>query len=66
MNADVGYQRARTELRLSVLNLVNSTVDDIQYAYSSRLRGEISDGVEDVHFHPAEPRQMRLSLVRRF
>jgi len=66
MNADVGYRRGRTELQLSVLNLLNSTVDDIQYAYPSRLRGEISDGVEDVHFHPAEPRQMRLSLVRRF
>jgi hypothetical protein len=66
VNAELGYRIGRTEMRLSVLNLLNGTVDDIQYAYASRLRGETSDGVEDVHFHPAEPRQMRLSVVRHF
>lgn len=45
-----------------MLNVLDGSADDIQYAYSSRLRGETSDGVDDVHFHPVEPRQVRLSI----
>jgi outer membrane receptor protein involved in Fe transport len=67
VNAEVGYQfRSRTGVQLSILNLLNQTADDIQYAYASRLRGETSDGVDDVHFHPAEPRQVRASVRYRF
>ena len=39
--------------------------DDIMYFYASRLPGEPASGVEDKHFHPAEPRTLRLSLVLR-
>src|SRR4051794_21611031 len=49
-------------LQLSVLNALNGQADDIEYAYPSRLRGEVSDGVSDIHFHPVEPRPLRLSL----
>ena len=67
VNADVGYELKRgTRMQVSVLNLFNGTADDIQYAYASRLKGETSDGVDDVHFHPAEPRQVRLSVLYRF
>ena len=45
-----------------MLNVLDGSADDIQYAYASRLRGETSDGVDDVHFHPVEPRQVRLSI----
>ncbi len=67
VNADVGYAlRGGTRIQASLLNVLNATVDDIQYYYTSRLRGEPSDGVSDVHFHPAEPRQMRVSLEWKF
>ena len=67
LNADAGYLlRSGLRLQLTVLNLTDSRVDDIQYYYASRLRGEPSGGVEDVHFHPAEPRQLRAALGWRF
>jgi hypothetical protein len=63
VNADAGYRlNSVTRIQVSVLNVFNDRADDIQYVYSSRLRGEISDGVDDVHFHPAEPRQVRVSI----
>ena len=31
-----------------------------------RLRGERLGGVDDIHFHPAEPRTFRLTLTHRF
>ncbi len=63
VHADVGYRlRSGTRFHVSVLNVLNGRADDIQYAYASRLRGEGSDGVDDVHFHPAEPRQVRVSV----
>ena len=67
VNGEIGYQfLSGTAIQLSVLNVFNGTADDIQYAYASRLRGETSDGFDDVHFHPAEPRQVRLSVTYRF
>ena len=63
VNADVGYRlRSGTRIQLTMLNVLNGRADDIQYAYASRLKGETSDGVDDVHFHPAEPRQVRMSV----
>jgi pyruvate kinase len=38
---------------------------DIDYYYQSRLRGEVA-GVNDVHFHPVEPRTVRLTLSTGF
>ncbi|GJG88945.1 TonB-dependent receptor [Gemmatimonadetes bacterium T265] len=67
LNGDVGYQLARgTRVQLSVLNLANARADDIQYYYTSRLAGEPAGGVDDVHAHPVEPRQLRVSLGRGF
>jgi outer membrane receptor protein involved in Fe transport len=64
LNADVGYQLASgVRVRASILNVLNEEASDIQYYYASRLAGEPLEGVEDVHFHPAEPRQLRFSLT---
>ena len=41
------------------LGLSDEQKDDISYYYASRLPGEPADGVEDVHFHPLEPRSVR-------
>lgn len=67
LNSDVGYQLpGGARLRLTVLNLLDERADDIQYYYTSRLRGESADGVDDVHAHPVEPRQVRTALGCRF
>ncbi len=64
LSAEAGYQLASgIRLQASVLNLLNSRAADIQYYYASRLPGEPSNGVTDVHFHPVEPRQVRVSLA---
>ncbi|MEX2570724.1 MAG: TonB-dependent receptor [Gemmatimonadota bacterium] len=67
LNADLGYRfGAGPELRFTMLNLLDAEAADIQYFYPSRLPGEPAAGVEDVHFHPVEPRQLRASLHWQF
>ena len=56
----------RVSLMVEVLNLTNSKRDDIAYFYVSRLPGEPSKGVDDVHFHPVEPRAVRAGLKVNF
>ena len=67
VNADMGYQlRSGTRVQVSILNVLNALAYDIQYSYQSRLKGERSDGTSDVHFHPVEPRQVRVAVGYRF
>jgi hypothetical protein len=63
VNASLGYGYRRLRLMLSVLNLLDSDENDIQYFYTSRLEGEATGGVDDVHLHPVEPRQLRGSIT---
>lgn len=51
---------------IEVLNLTDSQRDDIAYVYASRLPGEPTEGVEDVHFHPVEPRTVRAGIKMNF
>ena len=62
LNAETGFAFADWRVQLSLLNALNASADDIQYYYASRLQGEPAGGVNDIHFHPVEPRQVRLSL----
>ncbi len=63
VNAELGYRFPRgISVSVSLLNALGSTASDIQYFYASRLKGEPVDGVNDVHFHPVEPRQVRAGL----
>jgi outer membrane receptor protein involved in Fe transport len=48
------------EFALDVLNLLDSDDHDIDYFYESRLPGEAAP-IEDIHFHPLEPRTTRLT-----
>jgi hypothetical protein len=61
---NLAYTRRFGDLALTVdvLNLLDSRDNDITYFYASRLPGEPADGVEDYHFHPMEPRQVRVGL----
>jgi outer membrane receptor protein involved in Fe transport len=66
VDAQVGCEVARDwRLRMDIFNLFNSQTNDVAYFYESRLPGE-PNGVEDVHFHPNEPRSVHLSLSYRF
>jgi outer membrane receptor protein involved in Fe transport len=51
---------------LDVFNLFDRKASDIDYFYTSRLKGEPAAGVDDIHFHPVEPRSVRLTLVAGF
>ena len=63
----VGYQvSSKTKLSLDVFNLFDNKASDIDYYYSSRLPGEPAEGVADRHFHPVEPRSVRLTLTTHF
>jgi len=62
VNASFGYLLGGMRLQASVLNLLDTRASDIQYYYASRLPGEAATGSGDVHFHPVEPRQLRISL----
>jgi outer membrane receptor protein involved in Fe transport len=65
LNLQVGRRFGSWELAVSVLNLLDRDNYDIAYYYESRLPWE-TDPVEDIHFHPAEPRTLRLAVTRRF
>ena len=65
--ARIGYQLNRqARLSLDVFNLFDKRASDIDYYYASRLPGEAAEGVADRHFHPVEPRSVRLSLAYAF
>ena len=67
VNARVGYKfKNGLRVNVDVYNLFNAAVSDIDYFYTSRLRGEPATGVDDVHFHPSEKRSIRVGLVRQF
>ncbi|MEO7272167.1 MAG: TonB-dependent receptor [Vicinamibacterales bacterium] len=62
-NGELGYRASSgTRVVLEWFNLFNAAVADIDYFYTSRLPGEPSAGIEDVHTHPALPRSLRLGL----
>lgn len=67
LTALAGYEFNRNwAAQVEVFNLLNRKDSAIDYFYTSRLRGEPAAGVDDVHFHPAEPFTVRASVTRRF
>jgi outer membrane receptor protein involved in Fe transport len=56
---------AQASVTLDVFNLFDRKVNDIQYYYESQLPGEAAP-VADRHVHPAEPRNLRLTLQASF
>ncbi len=65
VNLGGAYEFGRNEIKIDILNLFESEDRDITYFYESQLRGEPA-GVADLHFHPVEPRQIRVSFRTRF
>jgi hypothetical protein len=65
VNADVGYRFSnRVEVVATVFNLFDAEDNDITYFYESQLPGEAAS-VEDIHFHPVEPRTLRVTASYR-
>ena len=66
VNLELGRRFGRRfSAALAIYNAFDSTDHDITYFYESRLPGE-AQSVEDRHFHPIEPRTLRLTLETRF
>ena len=63
VNARGGYRFENgITARLDALNIFGSRGSQVDYFYTSRLRGEAA-GVADRHFHPVEPVAFRLTLT---
>ncbi|MEM7504063.1 MAG: TonB-dependent receptor [Pseudomonadota bacterium] len=62
LNVSAAYRLGEFEWRLDVFNALGSDDYDISYFYASRLPGEAVGGIEDIHFHPLEPRTVRASV----
>ena len=63
-NGQVTFRPAKwVRLTADVFNIFNAQVDDIAYSYTSRLQGEPAAGVDDIHFHPAESRGVRVTTA---
>jgi hypothetical protein len=66
VNLEVGRKFGkRFSASLAMYNVLDSRDNDITYFYESRLPGE-SAPVADRHFHPVEPRTLRLTLESHF
>jgi hypothetical protein len=62
--ANAGYAIDKTwSVGIDIFNLLNAQSSDIDYYYTSRLPGEPLGGVDDIHTHPSEPRELRFSIT---
>jgi outer membrane receptor protein involved in Fe transport len=66
-NADVRYSTAGGwNLGLGLYNILNQHADAAEFWYIDRLRGEVAQGVADLHTHPLEPFTVRLTIGKTF
>jgi outer membrane receptor protein involved in Fe transport len=66
VNLEAGYRFwERYKISAAVYNVFDSEDSDITYFYESQLANETAP-VEDIHFHPVEPRTVRVTLSGSF
>ena len=66
VNLEAGYRFwKRYKVSAAVYNVFDSNDNDITYFYESQLANE-TQPVEDIHFHPVEPRTVRVTLSASF
>jgi len=64
LNGRIGYRIGKDmQVELEGFNLANRRASAIDYYYASQLAGEAAP-VDDIHFHPIEPRSFRITLSR--
>jgi outer membrane receptor protein involved in Fe transport len=61
-NLGVHYRWPAGRIAFDIFHLFGAREPDISYFYTSRLPGEPAGGAEDTHFHPVEPRRVRVAL----
>lgn len=68
VSARIGYKfDKKLRLQLDAFNLLNRDTTQIAYYYPSRIiPADPAGGVNSIHFHPAEPRSLRLALIANF
>ena len=65
-SARLGYRFERNvQVQIDVFNLFDRRSSQIDYFYESQLRNEAAPR-GDVHFHPVEPRSLRVALIVRY
>jgi outer membrane receptor protein involved in Fe transport len=65
-NLRVGYKiDPKWRVHMDVYNVFDRKDSDVDYFYASQLKGEAAP-VDDIHFHPVEPRTLRLTLTGYF
>lgn len=66
VNLEAGYHITdNIQLSAALFNVFDSRDNDMTYLYESQLPGE-AQPVNDIHFHPVEPRTFRLTLRATF
>ena len=66
VNLEGGYRiNSQLKVQVALFNAFDSNDYDITYFYESQLADE-TEPVEDIHFHPVEPRQLRFSVIGTF
>jgi len=66
VNLEVGYASTLGwKASIGIYNMADAEDNDITYFYESQLANEAAP-VEDIHFHPVEPRTVRASVSYRF
>jgi len=66
VNLEAGYHITdNIQLSAALFNVFDSRDHDVTYFYASQLRGE-AQPVNDIHFHPVEPRTFRVTLRASF
>ena len=66
VNVEAGYHfTPKFSLMATVFNLFDTDANDISYYYESQLPGE-TQPVADIHFHPVEPRTLRVTGTLQF
>jgi len=61
-NLRSGYRKETWDVYFEILNLFDTDANDIEYYYESQLAGEPGP-VEDIHYHPMEPRTIRTGVT---
>ncbi|MBN03723.1 TonB-dependent receptor [Ponticaulis sp.] len=65
LNLGASYTWNTLDFGLEVLNALDAEDNDISYFYESQLQGE-ANPIEDIHFKPVEPRQVRFRVRYNF
>ena len=65
VNFGASYTFGQWKFNMDVLNLFDSNDQDIAYYYASRITSQ-APAIEDVHYHPIEPRTVRFEVKYSF